>query len=147
VALFVGVTALVVVIAGTVMAPDAAAKKPTPPADDDTFTIQLVYYVGIWGDTGEFAATGAINDSGWADVANWPQPELLGDRGTIYIDMHDDGTFTIVGGTGKYRRLAGDGTYTEEWINYGGDPPQWPEPPPDGVLAKGTYILTGVRVD
>ena len=143
-----GIAALVVVIAGSVMAPEVFAKPNKGGGGGGgggggDFVIEAIHYIGMWGNTGSFEATGAIRDSGWADFPSLRALELTGDDGKIYIDLQEDGTFSVVGGTRKYRRLSASGTYTEEWISYGGDPPQWPEPPPDGVLAKGTYLLEG----
>jgi hypothetical protein len=106
------VAALAAVIVGGILAPEpAAAAKKDKPTNEFTIKAGLFWYAG------DFTATGAIADSGLA-WGGGTALSLDGALGTINIDLHDDGTFTIAGGTVAYEGLKGAGTYTvkSKWI-------------------------------
>ncbi len=102
----VGVLASVAVVAGSVIAPNpAAAAKKDESTGDFTIKATLFWYFG------GFTATGAIDDAGDAHSTDIGLA-LDGALGTIQIDLDDDGTFTIAGGTEAYQDLTGGGTWT-----------------------------------
>lgn len=102
----IGVLALAAVIVGSVIAPSpASAAKKDSSAGDFTIKATLFWYFG------DFTATGAIDDAGDAYSTDMGLA-LEGALGTIQIGLHDDGTFTIAGGTEAYQDLTGGGTWT-----------------------------------
>jgi hypothetical protein len=99
-----GVAALVAVIAGSLMAPEALA-APKKDKNPDDFTIEMS---SNWG--WHFNADGAIDDYG---PVSFPGAVLLleGALGTIQIDLLGEETFALEGLTGAYEGLTGTGTY------------------------------------
>ena len=119
--------ALVATLAATTTT-SAFAKKPggdgEKPKTDFTITMELVRPGLLWPPApfaGSFRASGAIKDRGFA-IQTPDEIDLDGKKGTINIllvdpvwtsvgwfESHMDALFVIVGGTGDYEGLEGEG--------------------------------------
>ena len=108
--LFVAALAATVAKPGNTAPPESKAKVKTAFAVKASLVQDMMTYQ--W--DGDFAATGAIKDSGDALYnESWTYPTgwlgLYGEKGYISISIFG-GSFTIESGTGVYENLQGGGT-------------------------------------
>jgi len=133
----IGVAVLVVVVGLTVVPTASAAPKDKP----TEFTITITRWLCIDWESAGWEATGAIEGSGYASFVYEPFIILTNDqlKRCMSVDLHQDGTFTLYGDSGKYKFGGGtDGFYTEEWVQNTDYPILWEDP-----LWTVTYVLEG----
>lgn len=121
-----GIAALVAVVSGSLMAPDALAARKTyrPPKHPD-FTIQATLSPNEWGGSyGTWSSEGAITDSGWCSTGGdpWDLPldgpyttawRFYGATWTIHIIQVGDGTAIFdASRDGLAEPIRGYATYT-----------------------------------
>jgi hypothetical protein len=143
----VGAVGLMAAVAVGVIAPEpaAAAKKVKDP---NAFVITATVRQYTWHTEGEFRATGAIDDSGWACGQPLGQYLLLeGEFGDIFIDVlapHWE-EFSVVWGTSIYEGLTGSGTYTVSITYKKGDKKMHDGNylPPSQLVSTWKYRLEG----
>ncbi len=138
-AVSIAATVMLLATLGATAGVPALAKQPDGKGKRPKATFGIVYYdVGYAGLPYDiFEATGAIQDKGSAeDFGTFFILELYGKHGDIFIVVDEENakwkylgdftssvrsTFEILGGTGRYADLAGQGSATGEfWHNYQG---------------------------